>query len=220
MSMRTRQRTAEMRISDPPRSTCKKVAVLNLISASLDQCATDRCGGLSMKMFLTYAFLALAPTTACLAQSAAKQACNVDVDVTDTDPKGTNVRATPSGAVITALKNPSGDGWIVVHVIGQSGDWYEIDRASLIDAELPDGSKILFQGQGYLHKSVVGVSGMENGGVIYSDHDIRSSPVDAHAAGDQQVDVLGCWSDFLKVHVKKGTGWTRQACTNMNTTCA
>jgi hypothetical protein len=168
-----------------------------------------------MKTFLTYALLTLAPTTACLAQSAGRQACNVEVSVTDTDPKGTNVRATPAGAVIAALKNPDGDDWIIVHVTAQSGDWYEIDRASL-----SDGSKILFQGHGYLHKSVVGVSGMENGGAIYSDHDDKSRPVDAHAAGDQQVDVLGCWGDFLKVHVKKGTGWTRQACTNMNTTCA
>jgi hypothetical protein len=173
-----------------------------------------------MKTFLTYAFLMFAPTAACLAQSASKQVCNVEVDVTDTDPKGTNVRASPAGAVIAALKNPTSDGWIVVHVTGQSGDWYEIDRASLIDADLPAGGKILFQGQGYLHKSVVGVSGMQNGGGIYSDHDTGSRPVDAHAAGDQQVDLLGCWGDFLKVHVKKGIGWTRQACTNMNTTCA
>jgi hypothetical protein len=26
--------------------------------------------------------------------------------------------------------------------------------------------------------------------------------------------------EFLRVHVKKGTGWTKQVCTNMNTTCA
>jgi hypothetical protein len=40
------------------------------------------------------------------------------------------------------------------------------------------------------------------------------------ARGDQQVDLLGCWGEFLKVHVKKGTGWTKAACTNMDTTCA
>jgi hypothetical protein len=79
---------------------------------------------------------------------------------------------------------------------------------------------VVFHGKGYLHKSVVGVSGMENGGTIYGDHDVKSKPLDLHAAGDQKVDLLGCWSDFLKVHVKKGTGWTRQACTNMDTTCS
>jgi hypothetical protein len=165
------------------------------------------------------ALLALTPATACLAQAAEKQACNVNVDITDVDPKGTNVRATPGGAVMTSLKNPTQDGWIGVHVTGQLGDWYEIDRASLIDADMPDG-KAIFHGKGYLHKSVLGVTGMENGGVIYADHDTASPPVDAHAAGDQQVDMLGCWGEFLKVHVKKGTGWTKAACTNMNTTCA
>ena len=165
------------------------------------------------------AFLALTPPAACLAQTVEKQACNVDVDVTDTDPKGTNVRATPGGAVVTSLKNPTQDGWIGVHITGQLGDWYEIDRASLIDADMPDG-KVIFHGKGYLHRSVLGVSGMQNGGAIYSDHDLKSTPIDLHARGDQQVNLLGCWGEFLKVHVKKGTGWTKAACTNMDTTCA
>jgi hypothetical protein len=166
------------------------------------------------------AFLALAPAAACRAQAADKQACNVNVDIIDTDPKGTNVRATPGGAVIAALKNPTPDGWIGVHVIGQLGDWYEIDRANLHGADLPAGDNIIFHGKGYLHKSVLGVSGMDNGGAIYADHDTASPRVDPHAAGDQQVDMLGCWGEFLKVHVKKGTGWTKAACTNMKTTCA
>lgn len=174
-----------------------------------------------MKILSVFALacLMLAPATACLAQSIEKQACNVEVDVTDTDPKGTNIRAAPGGAVIMALKNSSSDGWISVHVTGQLGDWYEIDRVNLIDADLPPGGKTLFHGKGYLHKSVLGVSGMQNGGAIYGDHDIKSNPIDLHAAGDQPVDLLGCWRDFLKIHVKKGTGWTKQACTNMNTTC-
>jgi hypothetical protein len=78
---------------------------------------------------------------------------------------------------------------------------------------------VIFHGKGYLHKSVLGVSGMQNGGAIYSNHVVNSNPVDIHAAGDQQVDLLGCWGDFLRIHVKKATGWTMQACTNMNTTC-
>jgi hypothetical protein len=165
------------------------------------------------------ACVALASTAACLAQAAEKLACNVNVDVTDTDPKGTNVRAAPGGAAIASLKNTTNDGWIEVHISGQFGDWYEIDRASLIDNDQPSGGRIIFRGQGYLHKSVVGVSGMQNGGAIYLDHDSKSSPVDLHAPGDQQVDLLGCWGDFLKVHVKKGTGWTKAVCINMNTTC-
>jgi hypothetical protein len=65
-----------------------------------------------------------------------------------------------------------------VHVTGQLGDWYEIDRANLIDTDLPSGGKMIFQSNGYLHKSVVGISGMQNGDAIYLDHDSGSSPVD------------------------------------------
>jgi hypothetical protein len=173
-----------------------------------------------MKKLAVFAFAWLAlTTTAGLAQAVENQACNAEVDITDTDPKGTNVRAAPGGAVIASLKNPTADGWIGVHVTGQLDDWYEIDRAKLIDADQPPGGKIVFQGKGYLHKSVLGVSGMQNGGAIYLDHDVKSGPLDLHAPGDQQVDLLGCWGEFLKVHVKKGTGWTKAVCTNMNTTC-
>jgi hypothetical protein len=173
----------------------------------------------AMRTSLVCALLMLAPATACLAQTAAPQACNAVVDVTDTDPKGTNVRSSPGGAVITALKNPTDNGWIIVHLSAQLGDWYEIDRASLIDNDLPPDGKVLFQGKGYLHKSVVGVSGMQNGGIVYRNHDIRTDLIDPHADGDQPVELLGCWGEFLKVHVKKGIGWTTQVCTNMNTTC-
>src|ERR1700722_4849775 len=120
-----------------------------------------------MKKLAVFAFAWLAlTTTAGLAQAVENQACNAEVDITDTDPKGTNVRAAPGGAVVASLKNPTADGWIGVHVTGQLGDWYEIDRAKLIDADQPPGGKIVFQGKGYLHKSVLGVSGMQNGGAI------------------------------------------------------
>jgi hypothetical protein len=105
------------------------------------------------------ALLALAPTMSSLAQTVEKQACNVTVDITDTDPKGTNVRAAPGGAVIASLSNPNVDGWIAVHITGLSGDWYEIDRANLINADLGPDGKVVFHGRGYLHKSVVGSAG-------------------------------------------------------------
>ena len=43
--------------------------------------------------------------------------------------------------------------------------------------------------------------------------------VGAHAAGDQATQLLGCWNDFYKIHIKDGTGWTKGACLNENTTC-
>lgn len=173
-----------------------------------------------MKRFsvLGLAWLALTAAHAAAA-TVPQQACDAVIDVTDTDPKGTNVRDAPGGKAIASLKNP-GEGWIELHLTAQAGDWFEIDRARLLDTMLPTGEKILFQGKGYVHKSMVGLSGMQNGGKVYADHDPASAVLDPHADGDQPVELLGCWGEFLHVRLKKSTGWTREACTNMNTTCA
>jgi hypothetical protein len=66
-------------------------------------------GQILMKTALAL-FLTLAPTTAALAQSPARQACNAVVDVTDTDPKGTNVRSEPGGSVLATLKKSTDNG--------------------------------------------------------------------------------------------------------------
>jgi hypothetical protein len=164
--------------------------------------------------------LIVAAALACLclapAARAAEMTCNVTVDVTDADPKGTHVRATPGGKIIASLPVPADDGWIEVHVTGQAGDWFLIDGAKAVG----DDEKTIFRGKGYLHKSVVGASGLQNGTSIWIDHDTASRPLDPSAMGDQAVTLLGCWNDFAKVRVKKGDGWTKGLCLNQRTTCA
>jgi hypothetical protein len=151
------------------------------------------------------------------AQAAAIQACDLTVDVIDTDPKGTNVRDAPGGKVVGVLKlSGTGDDWIEVHVIGQSGDWLLIDKAT----QIGDDETAIFTGQGYMHLSVLGSYGLWNGMPIWSDHDEHSAPVVAEAIGDQEVKFLGCWGDFARIRTKQGTGWTKTLCLNGRTTCA
>ncbi|UFZ04921.1 hypothetical protein LQG66_00940 [Bradyrhizobium ontarionense] len=167
--------------------------------------------------------LMLAAPHAVSAQAPGRDACNVEVDITDRDPHGANVRAAPGGSIVTALKNPAGDGWIVVHLTAQQGDWFEIDRAVLIDLDQDKEQgkeSVIFQGRGFVHRGVVGAGGLQNGAVIYRDHATSSAKLDGHASGDQAVELLGCFGDFAKVRVKAGIGWTRQLCTNMVTTCS
>jgi hypothetical protein len=147
---------------------------------------------------------------------AADALCNIRVDVTDSDPKGTHVRATPGGKIIATLPSPAVDDWVEVHVIGQSGDWFLIDSATAVG----DDEKTIFKGRGYLHKSVVGASGLQNGTTIWTEHDVASRALDRSAPGDQAVTLVGCWQDFAKVRVKKGDGWTKGLCLNQRTTCA
>jgi hypothetical protein len=173
-----------------------------------------RPGRLFMKAFAIAALLVL---SAVPAARAADAVCNIDADVTDTDPKGLNVRDMPGGKVTATLVD-NGD-WIQVHIVGQSGDWFQIDRANLFDNNRMGEDIVLWRGKGYVHKSTVGTSGLENGAIFYADHDEKSRVIIGHAAGDQTTQLLACWHDFYKIHIKRGTGWTKGACLNENTTC-
>ncbi|MBV9976694.1 MAG: hypothetical protein JO105_15015 [Hyphomicrobiales bacterium] len=146
------------------------------------------------------------------------QACNVTVDVIDTDPKGTNLRDAPGGKVMAVLKLPADnvDDWIEVHVVGQSGDWFLIDAATLVG----DGEKSIFKGSGYAHRSVLGSSGLQSHTTILSDHQVKSPVIASNPSGDQPIGFLGCWGDFVKIHTKEGTGWTKGLCLNQRTTCS
>ena len=53
------------------------------------------------------------------AQAPDRNACNVEVVVIDPDPRGANVRAEPGGSIVATLKNPTSDGWILVHLAAQ-----------------------------------------------------------------------------------------------------
>ena len=168
-----------------------------------------------MKALLCAAPLLLSPIVSPAPAAPAGPACNVMMSVIDPDPRGTNVRKTPGGDVAMRL-NASNDDWLEVHVIAQAGDWFEIDRADLVG----DDSRTIYRGKGYMHQSVLGADGLVNGEPIRADHDVRSKQILASEDPDQQVHVLACWGDFLKIRVKNGVGWTKTLCLNQRTTCA
>lgn len=143
--------------------------------------------------------------------------CNVTASVIDPDPSGTNVRKTPGGDVAATLRTPrEGDDWIEVHLVGQAGDWFAIDRADLVG----DARRTIFRGKGYMHHSVLGADGLVNGEPIRSAPDVDSPQILASEEGDQQAHLLACWGDFMKIRVKGGVGWTKSLCLNQRTTCA
>lgn len=153
------------------------------------------------------------------APAAELQACNLTVDVIDRDPKGTNVREAPGGKIIDVLRlssDPSADDWVEVHIAGQMGEWFLIDRADLVG----DDRKTIFRGQGYVHRSVVGASGLQANAQLRADHDIKSPLIAGRTVGDQPVQLLGCRGDFANVRIKEGTGWTKSLCLNQRTICS
>jgi hypothetical protein len=170
-----------------------------------------------MKMLLCAAPLLFWPIGPLEAAGPATAACNVTASVIDPDPSGSNVRKTPGGDVAATLRTPrTGDDWIEVHVVGQAGDWFAIDRADLVG----DARKTIFRGKGYMHHSVLGADGLINGEPIRSAPDVDSPQILASEDADQQAHLLACWGAFMKIRVKGGAGWTKALCLNQRTTCA
>ncbi|HEX4302099.1 MAG TPA: hypothetical protein VHZ78_04865 [Rhizomicrobium sp.] len=149
--------------------------------------------------------------------AAPMQVCRIKANIVDTDPNGANVRATPGGKVIATLKNKAD--WIEVTITGQSGDWYEISSALQEDSDGPHGDYNVFRGKGYVHKSTVGLSGLQGTASVYVGHDEKSGTVGPIVDGDQDVQLLGCWQDFYKIRIHEGTVWTKAVCLNERTTC-
>ena len=170
-----------------------------------------------MKLMLCALPFSLWPLASLEAAAPATTACNVTVSVIDPDPAGTNVRKTPGGAVAATLRpSRAGDDWIEVHVVGQTGDWFAIDRAERVG----DTRKTIFRGSGYMHRAVLGSDGLVNGEPIRADHDERAAQILAGQDADQPAYLLGCAGDFVKIRIKAGVGWTKTLCLNQRTTCA
>ncbi len=154
--------------------------------------------------------------------------CDVVMDVTDKDPNGLNVRATPStsGKILTALKLGKHGDYIEVHVTAQAGDWYAIDNAIVYndiddenDTTTPD-QQTIFHGHGFVHSSKVGASELDSQALVHEAPSDKSKVIFNSAGLDETpVQILGCQGSWYKVIVKKKPGWSQGICTNERTTC-
>jgi hypothetical protein len=147
--------------------------------------------------------------------------CAVNLNVTDQDPAGLNVRAAPAGAIIGALK-AKGE-WVRVRVTGQSGAWARIDAALLITEDHAEGRSILHRA-GYVAFSKLGIEYLIPHGALLASPAEGAQTLLKFAGDDEattpRAEVLGCDGLFLKVRVGAVVGWTRDYCTNQFTTCA
>jgi hypothetical protein len=164
---------------------------------------------------LLVAMLPAAPT------SAQTVACDVKLNITDQDPAGLNVRASPGGAIVTALK--AKDRWVQVHVTGADGAWARIDRATFISEDNAGGTAI-FHGTGWVAFTKLGTEELRLGATILAaPQDGAKTLLKAPDDDDSKVpkaDVLGCDGLYLKVRVQGLVGWTQDFCSNQFTTCS
>ncbi|HEY2708624.1 MAG TPA: hypothetical protein VGI95_11285 [Caulobacteraceae bacterium] len=148
-------------------------------------------------------------------------ACNVKLNVIDPDPAGLNVRTSPGGAVMRALKGRGR--WVEVHVSGQIGEWARIDDAQDID-EGSGQARPLFHGQGYVAIDKLGTEALSDVAFIQEAPSPGARTLLKITQSEQpkptSVTVLGCSGDYLKVRLSTIVGWTRNFCSNRLTTCA
>ena len=174
---------------------------------------------------LILAGAALAAANGAMAQTVA---CDgVAVSIVDQDPAGLNVRASPGGPVIGAVKAKAR--WVDVEVTGQAKDasggaWARIKSATLEadENDNPDG-KVIWKGIGWVAFSKLGVDEFDSRARFYAAPSEQAKLVlSLESYGDKTAPaeaILGCDGDWLKVRIKGVVGWTHQGCTNQLTTC-
>lgn len=158
------------------------------------------------------------------AASAETVACDLQLNITDQDPAGLNVRASPAGAVIAAVK--AKNRWVRVDVTGADGAWARIKTATMEadENDSVDHSGPLWKGVGWVAFSKLGISYFEG-----PTQRILAAPSDRarvllsfkadDSTGPSPEAILGCDGHWLKVRVQGVVGWTDAYCTNELTTC-
>jgi len=141
-----------------------------------------------------------------LCRQAHAASCEVSLNVTDKDPAGLNVRATPGGAIIGTLKGGERE----VHVTGQSGAWASIDRAVLVRGGEPDEANPLFSSAGYVAFSLLGIGRL----VPYQDVFAEPKPfarvvlkLSRIKGAMPKPEVIGCLDEYVEVRVNGMVAW-------------
>jgi SH3-like domain-containing protein len=170
---------------------------------------------------LTFA-AAMAAAFLSTAAGANTVACNVAVNIADKDPAGLNVRASPGGAIITAMKAKGR--WVRVEVTGRDGAWARIKTARLeADENDSPSDKLLWKGAGWVAFSKLGVEEFDSRARFLAAPNEQAKVVlSLEGSGDATAPaeaILGCDGHWLQVRVKGVVGWTNVWCTNQLTTC-
>lgn len=141
--------------------------------------------------------------------------CRITAFVTDRDTNGLTVRAAPStgGRVLRVVTN---GGSAVADIRGQSGSWFRVSR--LVDAETDN---TLFQGDGWVHASLLALSVANDDPRLYAGQSRRSRVLARLVADRSQVTLIGCAADWARVRFAGRVGWLSPGgqCSNPVTTC-
>jgi len=161
-------------------------------------------------MRLRHLILAAAALAWAGAASAETRGCESDLRITDQDPAGLNVRASPGGPILTAVVARNRK--VLVELTGGDGAWARIRVAHVEPDEHSDDASVLWQGDGWVAFSKLGLAGLgprtvirqaadDNAKVVLSfkNHDDKPAPAS---------EAMGCEGGWVKVRVGGIVGWT------------
>ena len=145
--------------------------------------------------------------------------CDTRAYLQDDDPNGTNVRSKPdkNSPVLKILKTQD---QVVFHISGDAGNgWFEIDHAETAGG---DQDLTLFEGRGWIHSSVLGLSVGSGDPRLYSAPGKKSRIVKKLIPDGSPITLLGCRGTWMKVRTGRSIGWMspESQCANPLTTCA
>jgi SH3-like domain-containing protein len=150
------------------------------------------------------------------AEAQTKTSCDISTYISEDDPNGTNIRAKPNknSAILKTLKSESDIG---IEITGYSNGWFEISGAQ----EVGDSDKVLFQGRGWIHSSLVGLDVAGADPRLYAEPRKRSSILMKLKPDESRLTLLACQGEWVKVQTSGKIGWLSPdgQCGNPLTTC-
>jgi SH3-like domain-containing protein len=137
--------------------------------------------------------------------------CNATAYLNDPDPKGTNVRRAANGKSTTLKRLTDGD--TEIDITGSSGDWLRIKQARAAEGT------VSFSGEGWVYAPLVAVRARGRATLRATDH--KTSASVATIKDDEQLSVVACRGEWMRVKHNAVTGWIEksQRCGNPVTTC-
>jgi len=150
------------------------------------------------------------------ASASAVSPCAISAYVVDQDPRGLNVRASPSAkARVLKVVDNGKAGEAVIR--GFQNGWFRISR--IVAAEVDE---TLFAGDGWIHGSLLHLDVAAGDPNLYAAPSFRARRL-RKLTGDQPgVTLVGCKGEWAQVRVNGLLGWLSPSgqCSNPLTTCA
>ena len=138
-------------------------------------------------------------------------ACAATVYVNDPDPKGTNIRSAPTSKsnIVSTITDSDSE----LDITGSSGDWLRVRQIRSADGTAT------YKGEGWVFASLVAVRA--RGRAVLHATPETSGTVVVKLRDEEQLSVVSCRGDWLRVRYKTQTGWIakNERCGNPVTTC-